>query len=128
MGTLSIIIGMIVFLTALFPYLGYMIIIPAAVGLIIGICKLCRDKFCMMAVSGVVLNSLALILALFWTAILSFVSVNVLDDVIMQQPTRENIKIIYPMRIVNEEQSAPADNKDMKEVAPAADKTTEVNK
>ena len=125
MGTLSIIIGMIVFLTALFPYLGYMIIIPAAVGLIIGICKLCRDKFCMMALSGVVLNGLALILAFFWTAILSFVSVNVIDDVIMSQPTRENIKIIYPMRIMNEEQSVATDKNNAEE---EVKKTTETTK
>ena len=125
MGTLSIIIGMIVFLTALFPYLGYMIIIPAAVGLIIGICKLCRDEFCMMALSGVVLNGLALVLALFWTAILSFVSVNVIDDVIMSQPTRENIKIIYPMRIMNEEQSVATDKNNAEE---EVKKTTETTK
>ena len=125
MGTLSIIIGMIVFLTALFPYLGYMIIIPAAVGLIIGICKLCRDEFCIMALSGVVLNGLALVLALFWTAILSFVSVNVIDDVIMSQPTRENIKIIYPMRIMNEEQSVATDKNNAEE---EVKKTTETTK
>ena len=125
MGTLSIIIGMIVFLTALFPYLGYMIIIPAAVGLIIGICKLCRDEFCIMALSGVVLNGLALVLALFWTAILSFVSVNVIDDVIMSQPTRENIKIIYPMRIMNEEQSIATDKNNAEE---EVKKTTETTK
>ncbi|MBR7127956.1 MAG: hypothetical protein IKD09_05170 [Lentisphaeria bacterium] len=126
MGTLSIIIGMIVFLTALFPYLGYMIIIPAAVGLIVGICKLCRDDFCMMALSGVVLNSLALILALFWTGILSFVSVNVLDDVIMKQPVKENIKIIYPMRIMDNHQGIPAasDTQEPEKTPPPKAQTT----
>jgi hypothetical protein len=112
MGTLSIIIGMIVFLTALFPYLGYMIIIPAIIGLIVGICKLCRDEFCPMALSGVVLNGFALVLALFWTAILSFATVNVFDDVIMQQPSREHIKIIYPMRDMDNIQGIPASSSD----------------
>ena len=65
-----------------------------------------------MALSGVVLNGFALVLALFWTAILSFATVNVFDDVIMQQPSREHIKIIYPMRDMDNIQGIPASSSD----------------
>ncbi len=121
MGTASIIIGVIVFVTALFPYLGYMIIIPAVVGLIIGIAALQRRSECIMALSGVVLNGFSLVLALFWTGILSFVSVNVLDDVIMQEQPREHIQIIYPMR--NAEDTTALPDANSQKVAPKNNQT-----
>ncbi len=119
MGTLSLIIGLIVFAVALFPNLGYFIIIPAIAGLIIGLCKVCRDGYCPWGMSGIVLNVFSVILALFWTAIISVSSTEMMEDAIREIQERPDVmQIFYPVapqqhsvqKALQEKQSAPAEN------------------
>lgn len=98
MGTTSLIIGLIVLAVALFPNLGYFILIPAIAGLIIGLCKICRDGYCPWGMSGIVLNVFSLILALFWTAIISVSSTEMMEEAIREiQDRPEVMQIFYPV-------------------------------
>lgn len=98
MGTISLIIGLIVFAVALFPNLGYFILIPAVAGLIIGLCKICRDGYCPWGMSGVVLNSFSLLLALFWTGLISINSGEMIEEAIHEMHDRpEVMQIFYPV-------------------------------
>ena len=98
MGTFSIIVGLIVFAVALFPNLGYFILIPAAAGLIIGVCKLVRDGYCPWGISGVILNGMAIILAFFWTGLISMSTTEMMEDAIREMENRpEVLQVFYPV-------------------------------
>ena len=98
MGTVSIIIGLIVFAIALFPNLGYFIMIPAAVGLILGLCKLVRDGYCPWSLSGIVLNGMAILLAFFWTGLISLSTTDMMEDAIRDIQSRPDVmQIFYPI-------------------------------
>lgn len=98
MGTFSIVVGLIVFAVALFPNLGYFTLIPAAAGLIIGVCKLVRDGYCPWSISGVILNSLAMFLAFFWTALISLSTTEMMEEAIHDMQDRpEILQVFYPV-------------------------------
>ena len=98
MGTTSLIIGLIVLAVALFPNLGYFILIPALAGLIIGICKIIRDGYCPWGVSGVILNAFAILLALFWTAIISMSTTEMMEEAVREiQERPEVLQVFYPV-------------------------------
>lgn len=98
MGTVSIIIGLIVFAIALFPNLGYFIMIPAAVGLILGLCKICRDGYCPWGLSGTVLNAMAIVLAFFWTGLISMSTVDFMEDAVRDIQARPDVlQVFYPV-------------------------------
>ena len=98
MGTLSLIIGLIVFAVALFPNLGYFILIPAIAGLIIGMCKIVRDGYCPWGISGIVLNAFSIVLALFWTGLLAISTNEMLDEAIQEISERpEVLQVFYPV-------------------------------
>lgn len=98
MGTFSIIVGLIVFAVALFPNLGYFTLIPAVAGLIIGVCKLVRDGYCPWGISGVILNSLAMFLAFFWTGLISMSTTEMMEEAIQDMQDRpEVLQVFYPV-------------------------------
>lgn len=98
MGTFSIIVGLIVFAVALFPNLGYFILIPAAAGLIIGVCKLVRDGYCPWGISGVILNSMAVLLAFFWTGLISMSTTEMMEEAVREiQERPEVLQVFYPV-------------------------------
>ena len=98
MGTTSLIIGLIVLAVALFPNLGYFILIPALAGLIIGICKIIRDGYCPWGVSGVILNAFAILLALFWTALISMSTTEMMEEAVREiQERPEVLQVFYPV-------------------------------
>lgn len=98
MGTVSLIIGLIVFAVALFPNLGYFILIPALIGLILALCKLTRDGYCPWSISGTVLNSLALMLAFFWTGLISISTTQMMEEAIRDIQNRPDVmQIFYPV-------------------------------
>ena len=116
MGTISLIIGLIVFAVALFPNLGYFIVIPAVAGLIIGLCKICRDGYCPWGMSGIVLNAFSLVLALFWTGLISMSSTEMMEEAIKEiQDRPEVMQIFYPVvplqnhtkKVLNEKPAEP---------------------
>lgn len=98
MGTFSIIVGLVVFAVALFPNLGYYTLIPAVAGLIIGVCKLVRDGYCPWGIGGVILNGMALILAFFWTGLISLSTSEMMEEAIQDMQDRpEVLQVFYPV-------------------------------
>lgn len=98
MGTFSIIVGLVVFAVALFPNLGYFTLIPAVAGLIIGVCKLVRDGYCPWGIGGVILNSLAMFLAFFWTGLISMSTTEMMEEAIHDLEDRpEILQVFYPV-------------------------------
>lgn len=118
MGTFSIIVGLIVFAVALFPNLGYFTLIPAAAGLIVGVCKLVRDGYCPWGIGGVILNSLAMFLAFFWTGVISMATSEMMEEAIHEMENRpEVLQVFYPVvppqnsgrKMIKKQQSAVLD-------------------
>ncbi|MDD3153424.1 MAG: hypothetical protein PHS41_01045 [Victivallaceae bacterium] len=73
MGTASLIIGILCFGAAMVPTSGYLTLIPATIGLILGIvCLAERVDRKAMAIGGTVLNALAIVLLFFWGAVIAF--------------------------------------------------------
>ena len=98
MGTTSLIIGLIVFIVALFPNLGYFILIPAVVGLIIGVCKVVRDGYCPWGISGIILNGFAMLIALFWTGLISMTTSEMMEEAVREiQERPEVLQVFYPV-------------------------------
>lgn len=133
MGIFSIVVGLIVFAVAMFPNLAYFVLIPAAAGLIIGLCKIARDGYCPWSLAGVVLNSIAMLMAFFWTAIITFTTVEIIEEECRDsQRQPEVLQIFYPVMQDNHpvkklvkphthnESAAPENTQDAK--APAAQK------
>lgn len=98
MGTISLIVGLIVFAVALFPNLGYFILIPAVAGLIIGVCKVVRDGYCPWGISGIILNGFSLALALFWTGLISMTTTEMMEEAVREiQERPEILQVFYPV-------------------------------
>ena len=114
MGTTSLIIGLIVMAVALFPNLGYFILVPAFVGLIIGACKVIRDGYCPWAISGIFLNAGSILLAFFWTAIISMSTTAMMEEAVREMQDRpEVLQVFYPIapkveELKNDAKPAPA--------------------
>lgn len=124
MGTISLIIGLIVFAVALFPNLGYFIVIPAVAGLIIGLCKICRDGYCPWGMSGVVLNAFSLVLALFWTGLISMSSTEMMEEAIKEiQDRPEVMQIFYPVVPPQNPAKKVLNDKPAEQPQPPAEKT-----
>lgn len=116
MGTGSLVIGLIVFAVALFPNLGYFVLIPAALGLILGVSKLARDGYCQMSIAGVILNGLAILLAIFWTAVVSVTAAGEVERFLDRVAPKPAIEL--PVRMMAPEKEHPV--KRMASPSPAA--------
>ncbi len=81
MAVAALILGIISFLISFIPLLGYVSLIPAIIGLILGIVFLAKKKIEKektkqekgMSIAGIVLSSLALLVLLWWTLMIGMV-------------------------------------------------------
>lgn len=81
MAVAALVLGIISFLISFIPLLGYVSLIPAIIGLILGIVFLAKKKIEKektkqekgMSIAGIVLSSLALLVLLWWTLMIGMV-------------------------------------------------------
>ncbi len=74
MGIASMVIGIISALLGFIPFCNYFALIPAGVGFILGVIDLIlksskKEKGIGFAISGIILNTIAIILIILWTAL-----------------------------------------------------------
>jgi len=85
MGLAAMIIGIIAVVLGFIPFCGYFALIPAIVGLILGIVDVTKKSKAQQpkgqGMAGIVLNAVAIIVILLWTLVFATATVTTMDAI-----------------------------------------------
>ena len=85
MGLAAMVIGIVAVIFGFIPFCGYFALLPAIVGLILGIIEVKKKSTAKqpkgMGMAGVVLNAVAIIVILLWTLVFAAGAVVTIDQI-----------------------------------------------